>query len=347
MEIITGRTGIKHVRAADDARIYRMLFGSGDYVLQDGNQLMAVKTGNNQITISDGFIMSQGRMAGIYADSGAEVISVDPGVSGTKREDTIVAEYNITGQGIESFGLKVIKGASGDSYVSPDIITGVIDNGEVHQVPLWGIRMDGYTMEDELIDYRNVVSINPIDTLYNDIETYLANMNAKVAELQAQYTAFTNNATTTFTNTINNKFNSLRAAYSQAGDKVWFGVTTAGYLTNGGTDVAFTVPIKPCISGASNPKLISTRLCLRLSTGNYAVGINGKNTYAFDYSAPTITNANGVVNHAAVKQYSVGRAHGNLYVTIRFKNALRRPDKKTAALNNTPIGVYATGWYQL
>ena len=89
MEIITGRTGIKHVRAADDARIYRMLFGSGDYVLQDGSQLVAAKTGSNQITVSDGFLMSQGRLAGIYADSGAETVQIDSGTAGSKRQDTI------------------------------------------------------------------------------------------------------------------------------------------------------------------------------------------------------------------------------------------------------------------
>lgn len=387
MEIITGRTGTKHVRAADDARIYRMLFGSGDYVLQDGSQLIASKTGATEITISDGFLMSQGRLAGIYADKGAEVVTIDAGVSGVKREDTIVAEYSITTQGIESFVLKVIKGTQGSTYVSPSIITGTIDNGEVHQVKLWGVRMNGYTMEDELIDYRNVISINPIDQLYEDMKTYMSRMDAKATELQTavdnkistmqttvdskvttltdtvnskvttlqnNYNTFTSTANTTFTNTINSKFNSLRPAYAQAGDKVWFAWTGGGILTDG-NKAWFSFGTRPAISGSSNPVLKNFKCSIRLSSGGHAVAWEYTdsahkkwNSYTMSWNGSSnISDGNGKITHFAVRSVTATRHNNGIQVCVTFKKGLCKPDGKTYADTYQPIGIDCQGYYQL
>lgn len=179
MEIITGRTGEPHVYAADDAEIYKLFLGDGDFLLTTGNRLRAEMNGVNQVRVYDGSLMMQGRLAKIRPSDGYDTLDLDVGVTGYKRVDVIVAEYNQTtttrteeigGEVVvitdilESIELKVVKGTPNqNNYVEPTITTGNIDQGQKHQMKLWAVRLDGINFES-LIDYRVVLDTTPIQT---------------------------------------------------------------------------------------------------------------------------------------------------------------------------------------
>ena len=195
MEIITGRTGTPHVYAADDAELYKLFLGDGEYRLTTGNQLSAQMNGTQEVRIYDGSIIMQGRLAKIRPSDGFDTVTLDIGTTGYKRVDLIVAEYNqvtetrqeeISGEivgvtdVIESVTLKVVKGQNNSSaYIEPAITAGDIDLGQTHQVPLWAVRFDGIN-NDGLIDKRPAL----LDT--SPIQTAIAIATNSVAQIQAQ-----------------------------------------------------------------------------------------------------------------------------------------------------------------
>lgn len=200
MELITGKTGEQHVYAADDAAIYKMMVGSGDYVLPLGNQLAARMNGTTELIVSDGLLITQGRLARTRASSGEDHLQIANGVDGQRRADLIVAEYSqydseIDGvpTTLEKMELKVIQGAySTTEWKTPSHTTGDIDAGRTHQVPLWEVRLDGINF-NSLIDHR--VMLNPvIDTVQNNlstIQTSIQNMAESMSEsIQSSLTLY-------------------------------------------------------------------------------------------------------------------------------------------------------------
>lgn len=92
MELITGKTGIPHVVAADDAELYKLFLGDGAYVLHTGNKLNAeLQTG--KVIVYDGSLIMQGRLAKIRQTTGLQELQLESGIVGQKRVDLIVAEY--------------------------------------------------------------------------------------------------------------------------------------------------------------------------------------------------------------------------------------------------------------
>lgn len=179
MEIITGRTGTPHVYAADDAEIYRLFLGDGDFLLTTGNQLSASMHGTTKVRIADGSLIMQGRLAKIRPSDGYDELDLDIGTVGYKRVDLVVAEYNqtivteqkeIEGEIVDvvdkfdSVELKIVKGTpNAKNYVEPAITTGNIDDGETHQVKLWAVQLDGINF-NALIDHRVILDTTPIQT---------------------------------------------------------------------------------------------------------------------------------------------------------------------------------------
>lgn len=179
MEIITGRTGTPHVYAADDAELYRLFLGDGDFLLTTGNQLNATMHGTTKVRIVDGSLIMQGRLAKIRPSDGYDELDLDIGTVGYKRVDLVVAEYKqttvteqveIEGEIVDvvdkfdSIELKIVKGTpNANQYVEPAITTGNIDDGETHQFKLWAVRLDGINF-DSLVDYRVILDTTPIQT---------------------------------------------------------------------------------------------------------------------------------------------------------------------------------------
>ena len=203
MEIITGRTGEPHVYAADDAEIYRLFLGDGDFLLTTGNKLQASMNGTTQVRVYDGSLMMQGRLAKIRPSDGYDTLTLDIGTVGYKRVDLIVAEYKqtivteqkeIEGEIVDvvdkfdSVELKVVKGTpNANSYVEPAITTGNIDDGETHQVKLWAVQLDGINF-NALVDYRVILDTTPIQTALSYARSSMAQIRAYVDELKEEIT---------------------------------------------------------------------------------------------------------------------------------------------------------------
>ena len=200
MEIITGRTGSPHIYAADDAELYQLFLGDGDFCLNTGNKFEATMYGTNAVRVSDGSLIMQGRLAKIRASDGYDQLSLDIGTVGYKRVDLIVAEYSQTvidrevEQGgevvtvtdrLEKIELKVVKGTPSQSqYIAPSIVTGNIDAGETHQMILWEVRLDGINF-DSLVDHRVYISNgNPIQTALQYATQSIAQIQTMMATLQ-------------------------------------------------------------------------------------------------------------------------------------------------------------------
>ena len=148
MEIITGYTGKDHVTAADDASLYRAIFGSGDYVLNVGSVLKHTVISNNLIKIADGDVMIQGHQGRTKANDYTEV-TIDNGTAGMKRHDLIVARYEKNVEtGIESINLVVMKGIAATTAVDPEIIQENISTGGTRRdFPLYRVKLNGINIE--------------------------------------------------------------------------------------------------------------------------------------------------------------------------------------------------------
>lgn len=185
MELITGRTGTQHVKAIDDAEIYRTLLGNGDFVLSTGTKLNAQMNGTTQVNIQNGTAIMQGRQCKIRQTEGFNSVSIDNGIAGYKRWDVICIEYTIE-DGIENADLVVIKGANSTSWAEPTVqyTDTSIDAGETHRMKLWGVKLDGINF-DSLVDYRTVLDTSPVNTILDSMSAIEDQIEARVSALEA------------------------------------------------------------------------------------------------------------------------------------------------------------------
>ena len=147
MQIIDGYTEAPNIYPEDIGEYNIAVFGSGDIVFPVGEQLGYTVVSNNQINVSDGVFMTQGRR-GVIKKGSVESCVIDNGTQGQYRNDLIVIEYAKDGSGHESHTLKVIKGTSGTSAVDPAVVTGDIQGGDsLHQMPLYRVRLNGLNIE--------------------------------------------------------------------------------------------------------------------------------------------------------------------------------------------------------
>lgn len=144
MKLITGRSETAHVTAADDGALNAGIVGAGRYVLPVGNQFEYELLSNNLLRIKDGYALDQGRLIGIRSND-YEELTIENGITGTKRSDLIVARYEQnTDTGIETCTLQVIKGISGDTPTDPDTIAGnILEGANTDDFPLYRINIDG------------------------------------------------------------------------------------------------------------------------------------------------------------------------------------------------------------
>ena len=149
MNLVTGHGGSDHVTAADAGALNAGVFGGSQYVMDIGNKFSATLVSNNKITIGDGALLMQGRLARINAGSTVD-LTIENGASGYNRNDLIVARYAQDPQGVETMNLVVIKGtpttgtAADPTYTSGDLLTG---NASQNDMPLYRIRLNGITVQ--------------------------------------------------------------------------------------------------------------------------------------------------------------------------------------------------------
>lgn len=165
MQIITGKTGVEHVTAADDRALHAATFGTGNYVLDVGSKFEAKVETSNNIVISDGELMMNGTHARIrYGET--ETVVIENGTTGYNRIDLIVARYKKQ-SGLESVELAVIKGeTTSGTPEAPSCTEGnILEGAELAEMPLYAVKLEGV----------NIVSI----TQLFDISTGLSNIYRK------------------------------------------------------------------------------------------------------------------------------------------------------------------------
>lgn len=166
MHLVTGRAGEKHVSAADEGALNAAVFGSGQYVLNEGGKMAATVVSNNAVRIADGAAMFHGRYIRL---EGYEDLTIESGTQGTYRNDLIVIRYTKdTTANTESAKLVVIKGtANSTTAADPAYVSGNILEGAVQaDMPLYRIPLDN-------------VNIGTPVALFEMIEDNVGNLSGK------------------------------------------------------------------------------------------------------------------------------------------------------------------------
>ena len=178
MHLVTGYAGNEHVTAADHGSLYAALISSGSYVLDKGNKFAINKTSNNQVRVSDGDLLMQGRHCRV-ADGAVVDLPVESGQNGYKRRDLVCVRYlHDADTGVEDCNLIVIRGnpvaasPSDPEYVNGDIIGGALQK----DFPLYRLNLNGTAIE----------SIDTLFTVFPSIENNRAAVAAEFASVWAE-----------------------------------------------------------------------------------------------------------------------------------------------------------------
>lgn len=146
LHLVTGYAGEPHVASADLGSLFEALIRNGQFVMEAGANFAASVVTNNQIRISDGELLMQGRHVkltpGAYVD-----ITIENGTQGQQRNDLIVARYTRNpDSGIEECSLVVVKGTPAASNPSdPSHTIGNLNTGNAlqHDFPLYRVPLSG------------------------------------------------------------------------------------------------------------------------------------------------------------------------------------------------------------
>ena len=118
--------------------------------------MAAEAVGSNQLRINDGVASVQGHIA-IIDPGDSEIVTMDAGVSGYKRNDLIVLDFLRDGND-ETITLKAVKGPQGSVGKDPTIVQQDLTKGGTHrQVALWRVYFDG-SLISKVERYDNIIS---------------------------------------------------------------------------------------------------------------------------------------------------------------------------------------------
>ncbi len=143
VHLITGHAGRAHVKASDEARINKALYGTGEGAVNYGNNLAITLPSNNSVQIDTGMFYMQGRWIDIQTP---EVVSFDNGIAEMNRNDLVILRYTMdTHTSVETAEVVIKKGSSvSGEATDPELETGDIDAGVlVNEVPLYRIPLNG------------------------------------------------------------------------------------------------------------------------------------------------------------------------------------------------------------
>ncbi len=170
-DLVIGFQGKEHITAGQLGRVIAGIAGSGSYVLETQGKLAATMTTANQVQISTGDLVMQGRAVTVETP---ETLVVDSGVSGQNRNDLVVCRYEKNASsGVEKAELKVIKGtATADAAADPDYVEGDIVGGDlVAEMPLYRIPISGLAPGDPVPLFEYMPSVDSIrDSLSQKVE---------------------------------------------------------------------------------------------------------------------------------------------------------------------------------
>ena len=182
VHLVTGFAGKPHVTAADHASLFEAAFRSGQFVMNSGNNFKASLISANQVRISDGEMIMQGRFVRINP-AAYEDVAIENGAQGYLRNDLIVMRYTRDADtGIESIGLVAIKGqAVAADPADPQHQVGDINDGGnlVNDFPLYRIPLDGLNVGDPIA----LFTLQP--SIYDLYAAYKAATDKSLSQLSA------------------------------------------------------------------------------------------------------------------------------------------------------------------
>lgn len=95
--LVTGYKGSEHIKSADQGSFNAAFFGSGQFVMEMGNQFEGSIVNNNTVRILDGDILMYGRHIRIDPDT-FEDLTIETGNAGKNRIDLVCMTYERTHQ---------------------------------------------------------------------------------------------------------------------------------------------------------------------------------------------------------------------------------------------------------
>lgn len=163
-----------HILSEDDAAIYRGILGQ-DGVLNIGSKLKSTVISNNKVRVGDGVINVDGHIGrNAYADY--EDLTIENGAAGKKRHDLIVASFSTTGSGgLDTYVLKVIKGAAGTTGADPAVTKqDIYAGGKLREYPLYRVKLDGLSIVAVDQMFKVIPTVPELETKYNELNSTLS-----------------------------------------------------------------------------------------------------------------------------------------------------------------------------
>jgi hypothetical protein len=129
LHLVTGYAGEEHITSDDQGSFNAAMMGTGQFVLERGNQFAASIVSNNKVRVLDGDALMQGRHIRLKENTYVD-LNFDNGTQGYSRIDLIAIRYTKdSATDIETANLIVIKGTPAESNpVVPDYVSGDIIN---------------------------------------------------------------------------------------------------------------------------------------------------------------------------------------------------------------------------
>lgn len=151
LHLVTGYAGTAHITSDDHGSFNAAIIGDGSYVLNRGNTFAITVVTNNQIRISDGDILFQGRHIRLKENTYVD-LAIENGAQGMYRNDLVVCRYtkDVT-TAVEEANLVVIKGTASTTsnptdpeYISGDLLT---NHDLTVDFPLYRIPINGVNVQ--------------------------------------------------------------------------------------------------------------------------------------------------------------------------------------------------------
>lgn len=187
MNIITGYKAEPHITSQQDRNVNMGIFGTGAYIANLGSKLAATVVSANEITISDGLLITEGCTAEIERGT-SESLAIANGSQGMLRIDLIVARYTkASGTGVEDMQLAVITGTpAAASPAAPSYNTGSIANGDtLVDFPLYTVNLNGISIESVTrnVDYIELATASALESVRSTLQSSINSVNTTLTNL--------------------------------------------------------------------------------------------------------------------------------------------------------------------
>ena len=174
MELILGTAGQPHVTSQQMREIFKMVVGSGSYILNSGEYIEPELQSNQALRIRSGILMHHGGIAEVKQNTYDEV-TIGNGTQGMKRIDLVVARYTKDPETEhETMTWVAIQGTPAASDpVAPAYTEGDMQNGDLtDDCPVFEVHLDG-------------IQVTEVVKLVEILDCDLSSLNGKTKKYEA------------------------------------------------------------------------------------------------------------------------------------------------------------------